>query len=102
MGKFRVEKIVNEVLLVHFFVKFVHCKLKMSCAKFAKSNMINVFILFDTAICTIKWFYLCPSNEIVDVFWVEITAIYSNSNEINQRDYFLGNRNYQIFVPAVG
>ena len=45
MGKSRVKQIVNEVLLVHFFVKLVNCKLKMSCARFAKSNMINVYIL---------------------------------------------------------
>ena len=74
MGKSRVEQIVNKVLLVRFFVKLVHCKLKMSCTKFAKSNMINVFILFDTANCTIKLFYLCRSNEIVNVFWLEIAT----------------------------
>ena len=33
-----------------------------------------MFISFDTANCTIKLFYLCRSNEIVDVFWLEIAT----------------------------
>ena len=102
MGKFRVEQIVNKVLLVRFFVKLVHCKLRISCAKVAKSNMINVFILFDTANCSTKLFYLCLSNEIVDVFWLEITTFLFQQCEINQRDYCLGNCNQKIFFPAGG
>ena len=55
----RVVQIVHEVLLVH------DCKNNcMSKIKF-KSHTTN---------STTELFYLCPSNEIVDVFWLEITT----------------------------